>query len=132
VKKDGLWSNPSIAAASRPSCAPMTHCPSRETRASAPANRTRIRPIMFLKQDAIGHHVRHLRKKAGLSVRALGARTAFSASFISQLENGLVSPSIGSMQKIAAASGDPGRVLHRGQRWGQRHHRPRQGPQSLS
>ncbi len=60
---------------------------------------------MFLKQEAIGHHVRHLRKKAGLSVRALGARTGFSASFISQLENGLVSPSIGSMQKIAAALG---------------------------
>ena len=60
---------------------------------------------MFLKQEAIGHHVRLLRKKAGLSVRALGARTVFSASFISQLENGLVSPSIGSMQKIAAALG---------------------------
>jgi len=60
---------------------------------------------MLLKQEAIGHHVRYLRKKAGLSVRALGARTTFSASFISQLENGLVSPSIGSMQKIASALG---------------------------
>jgi transcriptional regulator with XRE-family HTH domain len=60
---------------------------------------------MELKQKVIGQHVRQLRQRAGLSARALGARTAFSASFISQLENGLVSPSIGSMQKIAAALG---------------------------
>lgn len=49
--------------------------------------------------------MRQLRARAGLSARALGSRTGFSASFISQLENGLVSPSIGSMQKIAAALG---------------------------
>jgi XRE family transcriptional regulator, regulator of sulfur utilization len=60
---------------------------------------------VLLKQEIIGQHVRQLRLKAGLSVRALGGRTDFSASFISQLENGLVSPSIGSMQKIAAALG---------------------------
>jgi transcriptional regulator with XRE-family HTH domain len=60
---------------------------------------------VLLKQEVIGQHVRQLRLKAGLSVRGLGVRTAFSASFISQLENGLVSPSIGSMQKIAAALG---------------------------
>jgi len=60
---------------------------------------------MLLKQEVIGHHVRRLRRRAGLSSRALGGRTGFSASFISQLENGLVSPSIGSMQKIAAALG---------------------------
>ncbi len=60
---------------------------------------------MLLKQAVIGQHVRQLRQRAGFSARALGARTGFSASFISQLENGLVSPSIGSMQKIAAALG---------------------------
>jgi len=60
---------------------------------------------VLLKQQVIGHHVRQLRRRAGLSSRALGGRTNFSASFISQLENGLVSPSIGSMQKIAAALG---------------------------
>jgi transcriptional regulator with XRE-family HTH domain len=58
-----------------------------------------------LKQEVIGQHVRQYRRRAGLSARALGTRTGFSASFISQLENGLVSPSIGSMQKIAAALG---------------------------
>jgi quercetin dioxygenase-like cupin family protein len=60
---------------------------------------------MELRQKVIGLHVRQLRQRAGLSARALGARTAFSASFISQLENGLVSPSIGSMQKSASALG---------------------------
>jgi transcriptional regulator with XRE-family HTH domain len=60
---------------------------------------------VLLKQEVIGQHVRRLRLRAHLSGRALGARTGFSASFISQLENGLVSPSIGSMQKIAAVLG---------------------------
>ncbi len=60
---------------------------------------------MLLKQAIIGQHIRKLRQRLGLSSRALGARTGFSASFISQLENGLVSPSIGSMQKIAGALG---------------------------
>jgi transcriptional regulator with XRE-family HTH domain len=61
--------------------------------------------MSLLKQEVIGRHVRQLRARAGLSARALGSRTGFSASFISQMENGLVSPSIGSMQKIAAALG---------------------------
>jgi len=61
--------------------------------------------LSLLKQEVIGRHVRQLRARAGLSARALGSRTGFSASFISQMENGLVSPSIGSMQKIAAALG---------------------------
>ena len=61
--------------------------------------------MSLLKQEVIGQHVRQLRARAGLSARALGSRTGFSASFISQMENGLVSPSIGSMQKIAAALG---------------------------
>ena len=40
-----------------------------------------------------------------MSVRELAAQTAFSPSFISQVENGLASPSISSMQKIADALG---------------------------
>lgn len=57
------------------------------------------RPL--LKQQQVGGHVRALREQARLSVRALAARTDFSPSFISQLENGQVSPSIQSMEKIA-------------------------------
>jgi quercetin dioxygenase-like cupin family protein len=40
-----------------------------------------------------------------MSLRALAGQTGFSASFISQLENGQVSPSISSMEKIAGALG---------------------------
>ena len=53
----------------------------------------------------IGDHIRRLRLKRHVSVRAFAAQTGFSPSFISQLENGLVSPSLGSLQKIADALG---------------------------
>lgn len=59
-----------------------------------------------LKQQEVGRRVRQLRERAALSVRALAARTDFSPSFISQLENGLVSPSIHSMEKIANVLGE--------------------------
>lgn len=59
----------------------------------------------LLKQKAVGQHVRRLRMRVGLSVRALASQTEFSPSFMSQVENGQVSPSIGSMEKIAAALG---------------------------
>ena len=58
-----------------------------------------------LRQREVGAHVRRLRIENGLSLRALAARTDFSPSFISQLENGRVSPSIHSMEKIANALG---------------------------
>jgi quercetin dioxygenase-like cupin family protein len=40
-----------------------------------------------------------------MSLRTLATRTDFSPSFISQVENGVVSPSIASMEKIATALG---------------------------
>lgn len=53
----------------------------------------------------IGEHIRLLRSKRHVSVRAFAAQTGFSPSFISQLENGQVSPSLGSLQKIAETLG---------------------------
>ena len=58
-----------------------------------------------LKQQVVGTHVRRLRTQRGMSLRELARQTDFSASFISQLENGQVSPSISSMEKIATALG---------------------------
>jgi transcriptional regulator with XRE-family HTH domain len=55
--------------------------------------------------QVIGEHIRQLRLKRHVSVRAFAAQTGFSPSFISQLENGQVSPSLGSLQKIAEALG---------------------------
>lgn len=54
-------------------------------------------------ETRVGEVLKRLRQRSSLSLRALGARTGFSASFLSQLEKGQVSPSIGSLERIAAA-----------------------------
>jgi transcriptional regulator with XRE-family HTH domain len=59
----------------------------------------------LLKQEVLGQFIRKLRTKAGISLRRLAADTDFSPSFMSQVERGQVSPSISSMEKIAAAVG---------------------------
>ena len=51
----------------------------------------------------VGLVVKRLRESASLSLRAFAERVDFSASFISQLENGQVSPSIASLERIATA-----------------------------
>jgi transcriptional regulator with XRE-family HTH domain len=53
----------------------------------------------------LGTALRRLRGVAQLSLRALAEKTGFSASFLSQVENGQASPSIASMERIAAALG---------------------------
>ena len=53
----------------------------------------------------IGEVLRRARETAGLSLRTLGMRAGFSASFLSQVENGQVSPSLASLEKICAALG---------------------------
>lgn len=50
----------------------------------------------------VGELLRELREKRGLSVRTLAGNAGFSPSFISQVENGQASPSIASLEKIAA------------------------------
>jgi transcriptional regulator with XRE-family HTH domain len=54
---------------------------------------------------AIGEHIRRLRSARAVSVRGFAEQTGFSASFISQLENGQVAPSLGSLHRIAEALG---------------------------
>jgi transcriptional regulator with XRE-family HTH domain len=53
----------------------------------------------------LGARLRVLRGERGFSVRALAARTGFSPSFISNVESEVVSPSIGSLGKIASGLG---------------------------
>jgi transcriptional regulator with XRE-family HTH domain len=53
----------------------------------------------------IGEVLRRLRERQGLSLRTLATRAGFSASFLSQLENGQVSPSIASLDRIAGKLG---------------------------
>jgi transcriptional regulator with XRE-family HTH domain len=53
----------------------------------------------------LGVMLRELRIQRGLSVRTLAAKVGFSPSFISQIEADAASPSIASLEKIAAALG---------------------------
>lgn len=56
-------------------------------------------------QDAVGAWVRRVRMEQGISVRALAERAGVSTSFISQIENAIVSPSIASLERICDALG---------------------------
>jgi len=51
----------------------------------------------------IGAKIREVRESRKLSVRTLAASAGFSPSFISQIENKQASPSISSLERIAAA-----------------------------
>jgi len=53
----------------------------------------------------VGGIIQALRAGKGLSLRTLAARSGFSPSFISQVEHGQASPSIASLEKIAASLG---------------------------
>ena len=55
----------------------------------------------------IGNRVRELRNEIGLSLRELGRRASVTASFLSQVENDQVSPSLNSLQSIAKALNVP-------------------------
>ena len=56
-------------------------------------------------QEQLGILIRRLREERNLSVRTLASVTGFSASFISQVENGQASPSIASLERIATSLG---------------------------
>jgi len=56
-------------------------------------------------QKNVGNRLRQLRVERKISVRKLAELTDFSASFISQVEHGQASPSISSLERIAAAVG---------------------------
>jgi quercetin dioxygenase-like cupin family protein len=53
----------------------------------------------------IGDVLKTHRERQGLSLRTLGARAGFSASFLSQVETGQASPSIASLGRIASELG---------------------------
>ena len=59
----------------------------------------------MLPHAQIGDRLREARQRSGLSLRALGELTGFSASFLSQVELGQTMPSLGSLQRIAEALG---------------------------
>ena len=52
-------------------------------------------------EQRIGSEAKRLRENAGLTLRTFAEQAGFSARFMLQLENGVVSPSIASLEKIA-------------------------------
>ena len=52
---------------------------------------------------AIGASLKELRQQRGLSARVLAEHSGISAAMVSRIENGLVSPSIGTLGALAAA-----------------------------
>jgi transcriptional regulator with XRE-family HTH domain len=51
----------------------------------------------------VGHRLRELRNKRGLSMRALAQRSGLNVNTFSLIENGKTSPSVSTLQQIAAA-----------------------------
>jgi transcriptional regulator with XRE-family HTH domain len=67
-------------------------------------------PIASPAQDqsteiALGARIRSLRQAAGLTLRQLADRAGFTESFLSQVERGVASPSIASVQRVARGLG---------------------------
>jgi transcriptional regulator with XRE-family HTH domain len=55
----------------------------------------------------LGERIRSRRKELGLSLRALGEEIGVTASFLSQIERDLASPSINTLRRLAEALGTP-------------------------
>lgn len=53
----------------------------------------------------VGEKIKELREKKGLSLKDLADLTGFSTALLSQMENHLVSPSLGTIIKLAGALG---------------------------
>lgn len=53
----------------------------------------------------VGERIKELREKKGLSLKDLADLTGFSTALLSQMENHLVSPSLGTIIKLAGALG---------------------------
>ena len=71
-----------------------THMPTKREAIASETAEQRIGPIL-----------KRLRESAGLSLRTFADQAGFSASFLSQVENGMVSPSIASLEKMASKLG---------------------------
>ena len=63
---------------------------------------------------AIGHEVRALRKKLGITVTDLAMATGISLGMLSKIENGNISPSLTTLQSLARALGVPITAFFRG------------------
>lgn len=75
----------------------------REPDANAPGEALRAQEPRTRALGTVGGALRQLRGERGLSLRALGARSGLSPSFLSQIERGVADPSITSLRRLAEA-----------------------------
>jgi transcriptional regulator with XRE-family HTH domain len=55
----------------------------------------------------VGRHLRELRIERGISIRALAEQSGLNVNTLSLIENGKTSPSVSTLQQVAAALGVP-------------------------
>lgn len=67
----------------------------------------KIQSILEIIMEAVGKHIRYLRKERAWSLEQLSQRTGLSVSFISQVERSQTSVSISSLKVIADALEEP-------------------------
>ncbi len=77
----------------------------RVTRQPQPDATPSVRESLPELRSRLGARVRAARLERGISTRALAAATGLSAGFVSQLENGHVMPSVGSLVAVAQKLG---------------------------
>ena len=82
-----------------------------KTRRSEPSN---IRPAGDRLETAIGHEVRRFRNQLGLTIADVCELTGLSPGMMSKIENGNTSPSLSTLQTLAAALKVPVSSLFRG------------------
>jgi len=58
-------------------------------------------------ETAIGHEVKNLRLQHGIKVAELAKATGLSVGMLSKIENGLISPSLTTLQTLASALSVP-------------------------
>ncbi len=86
-------------------CVPCQAAKLREKRAAAKAELTEVNAGARLWARALGSTIRSLRIERGLDLRALATEAGIKLGFLSQVERALYQPSIGLLQRIAAALG---------------------------
>lgn len=67
----------------------------------------RVTALTGREAPLLGHRLRALRLREGLTQGQLAERTGFSVSYLSQVERGITVPSIGSLKKICDGLGTP-------------------------
>lgn len=90
-----------------PSPFPTTHKPRLPASVLRPPPKVRSEPTRSVAAARLGEQVKSLRIAAGISGGELSLRSGMSRSMLSRIENGLVSPSVELIDRIAQALGVP-------------------------